>query len=132
MFSFRTLGKAGLERFLDFISNSIPSLEIDLRRLSELLSFFVEHGRLPLYKLKLELLTRNQLESIRSTEWSLKELLEPCKSREREDFSAVIVTEDGCTSIHYSEEEDLVASFPSDLIMSTQPTPRSSTPPSSL
>jgi hypothetical protein len=49
--------------------------------LSELLSFFIEQGRLPPYRLKLELLSREQLESIRFKEWSLKELLEPSELR---------------------------------------------------
>jgi hypothetical protein len=79
MNSLRILEKSQLDPLLDLIDAQFPCLREDLLGLSELLSFFIKHGRLPPYKLELELLSREQLESIRFKEWSLKELLEPCE-----------------------------------------------------
>jgi hypothetical protein len=125
--SLRTLGKAQLDSFLDVISHSRPSLQADLRPLSDLLSYFVEHGRLPPYKLRLESLSRDQLGSMRSTKWSLEELLERCGSREGEDPTVVALPRDHC-----QEHDGSVTSSPPDLAVPTQPTSQSLASPSSL
>ena len=82
--SLRMLARPQLESLVDHVDASIPGLRDHLRSLSELLSFLIEHGRLPPYKLKLESFSKDQLESMRSTTWSLKELLEPNGLREGE------------------------------------------------
>ena len=104
--SLRKLKKHQVDYLLDLIEVSFPGLSDQLKGLSELLSFFIEHGRLPPYTLRLELLSKDQLESMRFKEWSLQELLEPCGKRGGEhpaddpSISSHCLTEDNWPSPH--------------------------------
>ena len=64
--SLRKLNKDQLDPLLDLIDESNPCLRDHLGNLTELLSGLIEHDRLPPHKLQLQLLSRDQLESLRS------------------------------------------------------------------
>jgi len=89
--SLRRLNKDQLDPLLDLIDESNPCLREHLGSLTELLSGLIEHDRLPPHKLQLQLLSRDQLESLQSKDWSLKELIGPCTQCEGE-------APDSCTS----------------------------------
>ena len=75
----RPLHKNQIDPLLDLIESSFQCLKEDLRPFSELLSDLIYQPRLPPDKLKFEVLSKDELESMRSQEWSLKELLKPMK-----------------------------------------------------
>jgi hypothetical protein len=62
------LKEAELSVFFDRIDVELPCLKDDLQGLSDHLSFFIEYGQLPPRKLQFELLSKDQLESMRFTE----------------------------------------------------------------
>jgi hypothetical protein len=107
--SLRVLPRPQIDPLLDLIDTIFPCLKEELADLSKLLSYFIEHDRLPSYKLRLESLSRDELESMRSSDWSLKELLEPFGQRLEEYHSVDPLT-----------ENDLVAVPPLSPRMSTQ------------
>jgi hypothetical protein len=120
--SLQTLAKPQLESLVDHVDASIPGLRDHLRSLSELLSFLIEHGRLPPYKLRLESFSKDQLESMRSTTWSLKELLEPDGSREGEPPDHDPPVKNSPQTSDCIGQDDLCGSSSPDLTLSAQPT----------
>ena len=120
--SLRMLARPQLESLVDHVDASIPGLRDDLRSLSELLSFLIEHGRLPPYKLKLESFSKDQLESMRSTTWSLKELLEPDGSREGEPPNHDPLVKNSPQTSDCLGQDGLCGSSSPGLTLSAQPT----------
>jgi hypothetical protein len=74
-------------------------LKEELADLSELLSYFIEHDRLPSYKLRLESLSRDELESMRCNYWSLKELLGSFGQRTEEYHAVGPLTQDDLVAV---------------------------------
>lgn len=79
MHSVRQLRADNLELFLDRIDTRLPSFKDDFQGLSDQLSYFIDHGTLPAQALRLEQLSRSELESKFLKELSLKDLFRPCE-----------------------------------------------------
>lgn len=75
--SLRLLTEAEFKILVSRIDIALPGLKDDLTGLSDHILCLLDHDTLPPGKLQIEMLSKDELNLLRSRGWSLKELFQP-------------------------------------------------------
>ena len=76
--------KDQLDPLLNILDDAMPGLQKQLKSLTEFLTDLLEHNHPPKQMLRFELLSKDEIESMRSRDWSLAELMDWSDQYEQE------------------------------------------------
>ena len=82
--SLRTLKKGRLDPLLNILDAAMLGLKKQVKSLTEFLIEFLEHNHPPKQMLRFEILSKDEIESMRSKDWSLAELMDWSDQYEQE------------------------------------------------